>query len=128
MNKNQKLINYLDQWEVGGNPSEIPELALNILKSKSEITDNKILQKQFLELTGDSKFLSALPGRQERYDWADSACQAIAGSEYHLRDMFARSVSKTPKRSLFEDYSDPLTQELLYKKGEEVLRKFIIIR
>ncbi len=62
------------------------------------------LLKRYLDLTGDHRYLSALAEEADRYAWAESALDSIHGSEYHLRDMFARSVRRFPDRYLFEDH------------------------
>lgn len=108
MSSTSRLEQLLDHWDQSAESPDRDALAVDICKVAEELVDagpdvSGGLLQRFLDLTGDHRFLSALPDRDARYRWANTANVAIEASGYHLRDMFLRSVRRFPDRPLFED-------------------------
>jgi long-subunit acyl-CoA synthetase (AMP-forming)/ribosomal protein S18 acetylase RimI-like enzyme len=105
MSSSRNLQNLLDQWGSNVESATPPGLASEILRAAPDPGGDIADLKRYLDVTGDHRFLLALAERADRHLWAESAINAISASEYHLRDMFARSARRFPERSLFEDHT-----------------------
>lgn len=100
-----RLVSSLKELEQAPPGSVSSALAKQVLEGAPSVKADRELIIRYLNLTGTRKFMVALVSREERTRWAESATELIAGSEYHLREMFARSAGLYPDRNLFEDYA-----------------------
>jgi long-subunit acyl-CoA synthetase (AMP-forming) len=105
--KGERLHQLLSGMESAGVLS--PELAAEILRcaedllSTSGSQSRKELWQSYLDLTGSSRFLQALPDRSHRYRWADTTFKAIELCPYTLHSLLNSRVRSHPDRPLFRD-------------------------
>ncbi|MFH2035685.1 MAG: GNAT family N-acetyltransferase [Candidatus Zixiibacteriota bacterium] len=116
MNNKLQIENFtqlLESWNNRDNNSgKNRELAISLFKMADEllfstyasVQDSEIWHR-YLNLTGHTDFLTSLPDKGHRYQWAETAARAIAHSQYSLLDMFRHRVKSFPDKTLFRDMS-----------------------
>ncbi len=80
------------------------------------------LWRRYLEASGRSAFLSALPDRESRHRWAESAFRAIDATRYSLADLLSARVATHPHRALFVEGPEEGAPALSYAAAARRLR------
>lgn len=78
------------------------ELAENLLCSDDIESSHKLVWQLYLDVTRRTYFLRSLPGREERYRWAETTFKAIKICDYDLHRLFVQRVKQHPERALFK--------------------------
>ncbi|MFH1001478.1 MAG: AMP-binding protein, partial [Bacteroidota bacterium] len=123
------LDKLLEKWAVTVNGIDQQALALKILKSaKAELKiENRVSDKSlfhnFINLSGNTEFLKALPGNDELKLWSELIFKAIQRSDYSLNDMFEHRVKTIPEQALFMDMSGDIPARWTYKQVQLYVRE-----
>ena len=109
--------------------AERETIARKVLESAEELVsvsdtpaEGQRVLKQFLNVTGHYRFLTALGDPASRFRWAEIANKAILRSQYSLLDMFGRSLERHPDRPLFQVVDQSAVQNYSYRMIDERLR------
>ena len=106
----KELDNLLASLEAAGVLPTFMQSAVRLLESAEEAASlrrageaGEIIWRRYLEMTGSSRFLQALPDREHRYRWAQTCIRAILLSRYTLEAILQDRVRKHPERFLFRE-------------------------
>lgn len=107
----EQFQSWLLTWEGDTEPRE--RISASALLDRAEAclaeagtgAEHAALWHRYLNLTGLPAYLQALPDREARYRWAESAFRAIQQSDYTLLSMLEDRVSRHPSRTWFQDRS-----------------------
>jgi len=75
----------------------------DIVNSGSGNSINPELWHEYLNITGRSKFFTALDSSEACYQWADMMFGIVDSSKYTLQTMFEQRVEEHPERLLFRE-------------------------
>ncbi len=78
---------------------------------------------EFLDLTGRTNFLSALPSPASRYQWTEVVCAVIRHLDYGLLDLMEQRVAEHPHLTLFKDQISTRPVEWSYDQIYRHLRE-----
>ncbi len=101
---------------------EILELAEKMLQPGCAEVPDAGTWRRYLDSTGCSAFVHALPGREHRCRWAETAFKAVLRSGYSLEDMLADRVRRHPERILFREASGDVQSAWTYAQVARRLR------
>ncbi len=62
---------------------------------------------QYLAITRQADFLTALPDDQARLNWAETTFSIVEGISFNLGDLFQQRVASHPDRTLFQELGEP---------------------
>lgn len=128
------LYTLLEKWDKQDKSKANKNLALQILKQaeKDFLTDSdesvdKDLAFAFLNATGTSTFLKALPKKTDHNLWSEVVFKAIQKSNYSLNDMFEQRVKVIGNQTLFIDMHSEIPMHWSYAQVKLHVREIAAV-
>lgn len=81
----------------------------------------------YLDRTRRSPFLRALPGREARERWAETALAAVLLSDYRLETLMEQRLRAHPGRVLFQEGIGPEARRWTYAQGARRIRSYAAV-
>jgi len=130
----QKFKKLLDSIAAAESPGSYPkEIALEVLETieklfkETNVSPSPQLFHQYLNETGDKRFLLALESSELLLRWAETVFQAIQQSQYSLLDLFSYRVQQRPDRILFQDMTTFTPRTWTYKQVNRFVQEIAAV-
>jgi len=105
-----------------GDAAELLAAAAEAVAADRPRPDDRQVWWRFLELTGRSGFLTALPSDEARRSWAEVTFAVVEGTRFALGDLLAQRCRQGPQRVLFRRADDLRAPAWTYEHTERHLR------